>query len=147
MTLKTLLGLGRSGSSSTSSEDQQQQQYSTDLEVNLGVARYARKELPVRLARLIKATQKLPFIVGTNPYIKRVYKLYYDSFQTITAIPEEIEDKEALDRFAAVLQGLVESHADVVPMLSQGTKIESRKDTRMSLSINDPFFLSLTIFF
>ncbi|GJJ77800.1 hypothetical protein EMPS_10159 [Entomortierella parvispora] len=120
VTLKTLLGLGRSGSSSTASEDQQQQQHSTDLEVNLGVARYARKELPVRLARLIKATQKLPFIVGTNPYIKRVYKLYYDSFQTITASPEEIEDKEALDRFAAVLQGLVESHADVVPMLSQG---------------------------
>lgn len=127
MTLKTLLGLGHSESSSTSSEDRQQQ-HSTDLEVNLSVARYARKELPVRLARLIKATQKLPFIVGTNPYIKRVYKLYYDSFQTITASPEEIENKEALDRFAAVLQGLVESHADVVPMLSQGTKIEYHKD-------------------
>ncbi|OAQ28513.1 alpha-ketoacid dehydrogenase kinase, partial [Linnemannia elongata AG-77] len=82
--------------------------------------RYARKELPVRLARLIKATQKLPFIVGTNPYIKRVYKLYYDSFQSITASPEEIRDKDDLDRFAALLKGLVESHADVVPMLSQG---------------------------
>ncbi|KAK3843333.1 MAG: branched-chain alpha-ketoacid dehydrogenase, partial [Linnemannia gamsii] len=83
-------------------------------------ARYARKELPVRLARLIKATQKLPFIVGTNPYIKRVYKLYYDSFQSITSSPEEIRDKDDLDRFAALLKGLVESHADVVPMLSQG---------------------------
>lgn len=118
VTLKTLLGLGRTGSSS---HDQQQQDAAPgDLAINLDVARYARKELPVRLARLIKATQKLPFIVGTNPYIKRVYKLYYDSFQSITASPEEIRDKDDLDRFAALLKGLVESHADVVPMLSQG---------------------------
>ncbi|KAF9103153.1 hypothetical protein BGX29_003711 [Mortierella sp. GBA35] len=114
VTLKTLLGLGRSGSSSHGDA------VAGDLAVNLDVARYARKELPVRLARLIKATQKLPFIVGTNPYIKRVYKLYYDSFQSITASSEEIRDKEDLDRFAALLQGLVASHADVVPMLSQG---------------------------
>lgn len=139
MTLKTLLGLGRSGTSSNSAATAEvtttsgmasgslECDPSTDFEVNLGVARYARKELPVRLARLIKATQKLPFIVGTNPYIKRVYKLYYDSFQTITASTEEIEDKESLDRFAALLQGLVESHADVVPMLSQGKKLKGRK--------------------
>ncbi|KAG0369356.1 hypothetical protein BGZ54_010187 [Gamsiella multidivaricata] len=132
VTLKTLLGLGRSGlspsstssaatGSSASVQDQQKQQNAaSDLEINLDVARYARKELPVRLARLIKATQKLPFIVGTNPYIKRVYKLYYDSFQTLTVYPEQIRNKEELDRFAALLQGLVASHADVIPMLSQG---------------------------
>ncbi|KAF9121714.1 hypothetical protein BGX30_002409 [Mortierella sp. GBA39] len=117
VTLKTLLGLGRSGSPS---HDQLQQDTAGDLAINLDVARYARKELPVRLARLIKATQKLPFIVGTNPYIKRVYKLYYDSFQSITSSPEEIRDKDDLDRFASLLKGLVESHADVVPTLSQG---------------------------
>ncbi|KAG0201337.1 hypothetical protein BGX28_005809 [Mortierella sp. GBA30] len=125
VTLKTLLGLGRSGSDSGNTDVQhrhlhQQQPSTRDLAINLDVARYARKELPVRLARLIKATQKLPFIVGTNPYIKRVYKLYYDSFQTITASPEDIRDKDDLDRFAAMLQGLVSSHADVIPMLSQG---------------------------
>lgn len=123
MTLKTLLGLGRSGSlASDSADGKKQPSTREDLDINLDVARYARKELPVRLARLIKATQKLPFIVGTNPYIKRVYKLYYDSFQSITATPEEIRDKGDLDRFAAMLQGLVETHADVIPMLSQGEK-------------------------
>lgn len=84
------------------------------------MARYARKELPVRLARRVKSIQRLPFIVGTNPYIKRVYKLYYDSFQAITECGDEIRSMEDLDRFAVVLQGLVESHADVIPMLSQG---------------------------
>ncbi|KAF8952980.1 hypothetical protein BGZ52_002686 [Haplosporangium bisporale] len=113
VTLRTLLGLGRTPESGSSPHT---------LETNLQVARYARQELPVRLARLIKATQKLPFIVGTNPFIKSVYKLYYDSFQTITnsAEAQEIRSKEDIDRFAALLQGLVSSHADVVPMLSQG---------------------------
>ncbi|KAF9999606.1 hypothetical protein BGZ80_009205 [Entomortierella chlamydospora] len=124
VTLKTLLGLGRSGlstpSSSSTSATQREQNATKDLAINLDVARYARKELPVRLARLIKSTQQLPFIVGTNPYIKQVYKLYYDSFQTITASPKELKNKEDLDRFAALLQGLVASHADVIPMLSQG---------------------------
>ncbi|KAG9068686.1 hypothetical protein KI688_010965 [Linnemannia hyalina] len=91
-----------------------------DLEVNLQMARYARKELPVRLARRVKSIQNLPFIIGTNPYIKRVYRLYYDSFQALTAFQEDIRDKEDLDRFAEVLRGLVESHTDVIPMLSQG---------------------------
>ncbi|KAG0307598.1 26S proteasome regulatory subunit 7 [Dissophora globulifera] len=121
VTLKTLLGLGRSGSSSAeTSTPSSTVPPIRDLEINLDVARYARKELPVRLARLLKATQKLPFIVGTNPYIKQVYKLYYDSFQTLTATPQEIRNKEDLDRFAGVLQTLVASHADVIPMLSQG---------------------------
>ncbi|KAG0093736.1 26S proteasome regulatory subunit 7 [Podila epicladia] len=117
VTLKTLLGFGRT----TDDQDAittHNQPY--DLEMNLEVARYARKELPVRLARRVKSIQRLPFIVGTNPYIKRVYKLYYDSFQAITSCGDEIRSKEDLDRFAAVLQGLVESHADVIPMLSQG---------------------------
>ncbi|KAF9113386.1 hypothetical protein BGX27_001662 [Mortierella sp. AM989] len=126
VTLKTLLGLGRSGSSitpsssSSTSTTQQEENAAKELAINLDVARYARKELPVRLARLIKSTQKLPFIVGTNPYIKQVYKLYYDSFRTVTASPKEIKDKEDLDRFAALLQGLVSSHADVIPSLSHG---------------------------
>ncbi|ORZ16648.1 hypothetical protein BCR41DRAFT_370442 [Lobosporangium transversale] len=135
VTLKALLGLGRSGLTTSSSpplststptataasaQQRRDEEAAKDLAINLDVARYARKELPVRLARLIKETQKLPFIVGTNPYIKRVYKLYYDSFQTITASPQQIKNKEDLDRFANLLQGLVASHADVIPMLSQG---------------------------
>ncbi|KAG0328955.1 hypothetical protein BG004_002428 [Podila humilis] len=136
VTMKTLLGLGRTdtpGSSEASSS------HAHSLESNLQVARYARQELPVRLARLIKATQKLPFIVGTNPYIKSVYKLYYDSFQTITNSMEaqEIRTKEDLDKFAALLQGLVSSHADVVPMLSQGfqecKKYMNRADIKVFL--------------
>lgn len=111
-----------------------------DLEVNLQMARYARKELPVRLARRVKSIQNLPFIIGTNPYIKRVYRLYYDSFQALTAFQEDIRDKEDLDRFAEVLRGLVESHADVIPMLSQGNICNSLKtiDSSTKLEKSEP---------
>ncbi|KAG0229146.1 hypothetical protein BGW42_001761 [Actinomortierella wolfii] len=127
VTLKKLLGFSRkksqspSGASETSgSVTDRKQQQQKDLEANLEMARFARTELPVRLARRVASMQKLPFIVGTNPYIKQVYKLYYDSFQTITNFSENIRNVEDLDEFAGILQGLVSSHADVIPMLSQG---------------------------
>ncbi|KAF9134977.1 hypothetical protein BG015_003336 [Linnemannia schmuckeri] len=130
VTLKALLGFGRTKKAGaeasvatptvTAATVDGDDHHHQDLEVNLQMARYARKELPVRLARRVKSIQNLPFIIGTNPYIKRVYRLYYDSFQALTAFQEDIRDKEDLDRFAEVLRGLVESHADVIPMLSQG---------------------------
>lgn len=129
VTLKALLGFGGSKkagaeettlSTTTAAVGDDHDHHQQDLEVNLQMARYARKELPVRLARRVKSIQNLPFIIGTNPYIKRVYRLYYDSFQALTAFREDIRDKEDLDQFAEVLRGLVESHANVIPMLSQG---------------------------
>ncbi|KAG0377957.1 hypothetical protein BGX24_005081 [Mortierella sp. AD032] len=127
VTLKALLGFGRTKATAASGakvkvdEDNHHHHHrQQELEVNLEMARFARKELPVRLARRVKSIQNLPFIIGTNPYIKRVYRLYYDAFQALTAFQEDIRDKEDLDRFAEVLRGLVESHADVIPMLSQG---------------------------
>ncbi|KAF9978615.1 hypothetical protein BGZ73_001531 [Actinomortierella ambigua] len=129
VTLKKLLGFSRqksgatektaSGSEGSGSVGRKQKQQQ-DLAANVEVARFARAELPVRLARRVVAMQKLPFIVGTNPYIKQVYKLYYDSFQTITGFERDIRNAEDLDEFADILQGLVSSHADVIPMLSQG---------------------------
>ena len=35
-------------------------------------AQFALHELPVRLARRIQELQRLPFIVGTNPYIRQI---------------------------------------------------------------------------
>ncbi|KAG0269906.1 hypothetical protein DFQ27_001455 [Actinomortierella ambigua] len=134
VTLKKLLGFSRQKSGATTTPSTttttttasdgsgpvRQKQQQQDLEANLEMARFARAELPVRLARRVAAMQKLPFIVGTNPYIKQVYKLYYDSFQTITGIENDIRNAEDLDEFAGILHGLVASHADVIPMLSQG---------------------------
>jgi len=80
---------------------------------------FLQKELPVRMAKIVKDMQKLPFIVGMNPYVKLVYTQYCRSFESlvrfpaITSLPLEREYTMLLDR-------LVEEHKDVIPLLSKG---------------------------
>lgn len=83
-------------------------------------AKYTRSELPVRLARRVKALQNLPFIVGTNPYIKSIYKLYYNSFELIRSFPEDICDKGIDEKFAEMLKEMVTSHSENIPTLAKG---------------------------
>ena len=83
-------------------------------------ANYTRSVLPVRLARRVKALQNLPFIVGTNPYIKSIYKLYFKSFELIRSFPEYICDEETDRKFAEMLKGMVTSHSENIPTLAKG---------------------------
>ncbi|CAO3612279.1 unnamed protein product [Cunninghamella echinulata] len=80
---------------------------------------YARAELPVRLARRVRAFQTLPFIVGTNPYIKEIYKLYYDSFEMLEPYSHSKNDANDME-YAEKLKDLVERHTDNIPTLARG---------------------------
>nr|CAG8539794.1 10943_t:CDS:2 [Entrophospora candida] len=82
-------------------------------------ARHTRLGLPVRLARRVKALQNLPFIVGTNPYIKRIYKLYLETFKTISNFPEIVDEKTDIE-FTEILTDTVRSHSENIPILSKG---------------------------
>ncbi|KAI8393263.1 branched-chain alpha-ketoacid dehydrogenase [Radiomyces spectabilis] len=82
-------------------------------------ARYARTELPVRLARRVRAFQSLPFIVGTNPYIKQIYKLYYESFESLERYSHPTDDTNDIE-YAEKLKELVERHSDNIPILARG---------------------------
>ncbi|KAI8062930.1 branched-chain alpha-ketoacid dehydrogenase [Gongronella butleri] len=81
-------------------------------------AMYTRTELPVRLARRVRAFQTLPFIVGTNPYIREIYRLYYDSFESL----EPYAQSTTFDAlaYADKLKDLVELHTDNIPTLARG---------------------------
>lgn len=80
-------------------------------------AQYARMELPVRLARRVRAFQTLPFIVGTNPYIKEIYKLYYESFESLEPYTHYGDDDI---EYSEKLKDLVDRHADNIPTLARG---------------------------
>ena len=96
----------------------------------LSCARLVHQELPIRLARRLmgsfllfisssKALQKLPFIVGVNPYIKQIYDLYQSSFETIIRLPEPVtQESQAL--LADKLAELTQNHQNVLPELAQG---------------------------
>ncbi|KAL1936719.1 hypothetical protein VTP01DRAFT_853 [Rhizomucor pusillus] len=81
-------------------------------------AHYARTELPVRLARRVRAFQTLPFIVGTNPYIKEIYKLYYDSFESLEPYTQDRAENDV--EYSEKLKDLVDRHADNIPTLARG---------------------------
>lgn len=94
--------------------------YLLKLEQDVTVcALYAHHELPIRLARRVRAIEKLPFIVGVNPFITKVYDLYKDSFHRLIETPVP-NTKINQDYFTQVLSELTESHQSVIPNLAQG---------------------------
>ncbi|KAI8814012.1 branched-chain alpha-ketoacid dehydrogenase [Cladochytrium replicatum] len=97
-------------------------------------ARLLQEELPKRLARRVKSMQTLPFIVGVNPFIKSVYNLYYDSFETLRALPKVVDDKTQAE-FSEVLNHLVASHQDVIPKLAKGFLECNKYMSKESLSV------------
>lgn len=85
-------------------------------------AHYARTELPVRLARRVRAFQTLPFIVGTNPYIKEIYKLYYESFESLEPYSNDRSSSGDDYEYSEKLKDLVDRHADNIPTLARGNR-------------------------
>lgn len=111
-------------------------------------ALYARTELPIRLSKRVRAFQDLPFIVGTNPYIKEIYKLYYDSFETLLQYSHRQDDADDME-FYEKLNGLVEQHTDNIPILAKG-KIQLlyiEKENTYHVSFADPTPLFLDVVF
>jgi signal transduction histidine kinase len=87
-------------------------------DIQLG-ALFLHKELPVRLARRVRAIERLPFIVGVNPYISQVYDMYRDSFHRLLACKPP-SDHASLQQFTQVLAELTHSHQAVIPNLARG---------------------------
>ncbi|KAL4400134.1 pyruvate dehydrogenase (acetyl-transferring) kinase [Malassezia pachydermatis] len=82
-------------------------------------AKYTQQELPVRLARRVRQFYSLPFIVGTNPYIQEVARLYASSFAQLASMPpiQTLEDNQT---FTKNLRKLVQDHTENVPTLARG---------------------------
>ncbi|WFD05097.1 hypothetical protein MVES1_000423 [Malassezia vespertilionis] len=82
-------------------------------------AQYTQRELPVRLARRVRQFYSLPFIVGSNPWIQNVARLYASSFAALASIPD-IQTQQDTDEFTKTLYDLVHDHSENVPSLASG---------------------------
>lgn len=82
-------------------------------------ARFTARELPIRLARRVDQYRSLPFIVGSNPYIAKIAKLYASSFDSLASLGE-IRTLEDNEQFAARLEEMVQVHAENIPTLARG---------------------------
>ncbi|PWY97943.1 alpha-ketoacid dehydrogenase kinase [Testicularia cyperi] len=88
-------------------------------------AQHTQRELPIRLARRVGGFRALPFIVGSNPFISKIARLYASSFETIAKFGP-INTQEDNVKFTAVIEDLVSAHAQNIPTLARGFQ-ESRK--------------------
>ncbi|KAJ2889848.1 hypothetical protein GGI21_006405, partial [Coemansia aciculifera] len=80
---------------------------------------YTQAELPVRLAKRVISFHKLPFIVGTNPHIARVYNQYYEAFDRLHSFAP-IGDLDAEWDFTRALERQTQVLVDVIPTIAQG---------------------------
>ncbi|CAG8829592.1 9544_t:CDS:1, partial [Racocetra persica] len=80
---------------------------------------YVRSELPVRIAHRIRDFQNLPFIVGTNPHLAKVYDLYWFAFEKLRKFPP-IRSIEENNEWCKTIKGLLKDHLVVIPQLAMG---------------------------
>ena len=73
----------------------------------------------LRLAHRIKELQSLPYIVGTNPYIHRLYESQVQSFTSLYNI-KYIDTKKDEIEFAKCLRDVLEGNSDFIDILKQG---------------------------
>ncbi len=82
-------------------------------------ANYVRTELPVRLAHRIRDFQNLPFIVGTNPHIEKMYSMYWEAFELFRNIPP-ITSLEQNTEFCQFIEKMLDKHKIAIPQLALG---------------------------
>lgn len=102
-------------------------------------ARHAQRELPKRLARRLLDLQLLPFIVVTNPHIKKVYQSYYTAFETLRQLPP-VSSLEENANFTALLRKMLDEHAPMLDLLAAGLRECKSKELVGSCLALDPFF-------
>ncbi|XP_021967434.1 pyruvate dehydrogenase (acetyl-transferring) kinase, mitochondrial [Folsomia candida] len=110
---------------------------------------FLRKELPVRLANIMKEINLLPEKLQSMPSVALVEKWYEMSFEEILEFENTPEnDAQTLKRFCETLVKIRNRHLDVVQTMAQGVvelKDSHRVDSAMELSIQyflDRFYMS-----
>lgn len=82
---------------------------------------FLRKELPVRLANIMKELHLLPKKLVTTPSVKLVQSWYERSFDEITDFEKaEPESRESLQSFCDTLIKVRNRHSNVVETMAQG---------------------------
>ncbi|KAL2725947.1 hypothetical protein V1477_018385 [Vespula maculifrons] len=109
---------------------------------------FLRKELPVRLANIMKEIHLLPDNLLKTPSVVIVNNLYATSFEEIIHFEKSEVNDSTLDKFCQALIKIRNRHSDVVQTMSQGVlelKDSYEVDVQTENSIQyflDRFFMS-----
>eukprot|EP00835_Amoeboradix_gromovi_P002865 NODE_172_length_15988_cov_0.603940.p5 type:complete len:307 gc:universal NODE_172_length_15988_cov_0.603940:15752-14832(-) len=86
----------------------------------LKYAQFLSKEVKDRINYNMKNFEQLPFIVGSNPYIRKVHETYLQSLDSLSRV-NEIDDSNVKD-FSSLLDQLLANHSNTLIDLSHGMR-------------------------
>ena len=82
-------------------------------------AQFLHKELPVRLAHRVAELENLPLGLSSKAQVRAVRDWYAESYDELKSFPN-IESMEDEARFTRMIEGVMNKHANVVPMIARG---------------------------
>ena len=82
-------------------------------------AQFLHKELPVRLAHRVAELENLPLGLSSKEQVRAVRDWYVESYDELKSFPK-IENMEDEARFTKMIEGVMNKHANVVPMIARG---------------------------
>jgi len=96
-------------------------QWSREPDRLIESARYLHQDIPIRIARTVRDFQSLPYIVGENPHINRIYTSFWESFNRMIRFPpiETLEDEKAFTKL--LMQQIADTEA-TIHLLGWGIK-------------------------
>jgi pyruvate dehydrogenase kinase 2/3/4 len=106
----------------------------TDDQRIVHAAKFLHTELPIRLARMARCLESLPYGLADVPNVQRIQDLYIQSFRDVTSFahPRSVEDDK---KFAHLLDAIKRRHTHVLPMMAGG--ISELKD-RLGVDLLGP---------
>jgi [3-methyl-2-oxobutanoate dehydrogenase (acetyl-transferring)] kinase len=87
---------------------------------------FLRRELPIRLAHLVKILRNLPFIVACNPSILDVIERYIQAFKNFENVQLEIKDLNSEEKFTEQVRSTLKLNKDILALLADGFR-ETRR--------------------
>ena len=82
-------------------------------------AQFLHKELPVRLAHRVAELENLPLGLSSKAQVRAVRDWYAESYDELKSFPN-IESMEDEAKFTRMIEGVMNKHANVVPMIARG---------------------------
>ena len=82
-------------------------------------AQFLHKELPVRLAHRVAELENLPLGLSSKEQVRAVRDWYVESYDELKSFPA-IESMEDEAKFTKMIEGVMNKHANVVPMIARG---------------------------
>jgi len=79
---------------------------------------FLRKEIPVRLANIMKEFESLPAELSSEPAVKEILSQYGQSFKDILQFENAVNDQETYLKFTESITNIKQRHQDTVPRMA-----------------------------